>query len=63
MSEGAGKGDTPRPKSISEKEYQKRYDDAFGQKPYWFETKKHKKWLKEAEKIKQQENKNDLKCN
>ena len=44
----AGKGDTPRPKSISEEEYQKKFRDVFGNKLSWFETEEHKKWVEEA---------------
>jgi len=49
MNGEAGKGDKPRPKSISESEYLKRYEKAFGKTKLWFETQEHKNWVKEAE--------------
>jgi hypothetical protein len=45
-----GKGDRPRPKSVTEEVFAKRFDDAFGHKPSWFETSEHKKFLEEVEK-------------
>lgn len=50
MTGEAGKGDTRRPRSISDKEYSKAYDRVFGKKPRWFETKEHKEWVKKARK-------------
>ena len=50
-----GKGDKPRPKSISEKEYSKRYEDAFGKKRPWW-ARRNKDWLEEAKKIKEKDN-------
>lgn len=43
MSEGAGKGDKPRPKSISEKEYGRKYELIFGKKKPWWSSKEHQK--------------------
>jgi hypothetical protein len=52
MNGESGKGDTPRPKSISDKEYSQKYDRAFGKKPRWFETPKHRRWAERARKEK-----------
>ena len=38
----AGKGDSPRPKSISDKEYTKNFERIFGKKIMWWEKKKVK---------------------
>lgn len=52
MGEGAGKGDKPRPKSISQKEYEERFEQVFGKKREYWETQEHQKWVEEVEKIK-----------
>lgn len=52
MAEGSGKGDSPRPKSISEKEYAKRFEKVFGKKDSYYDSKAHKKWVEEAKKLK-----------
>jgi len=44
-----GKGDKPRPKSVTEEVFAKRFDDAFGHKPSWFETDDHQKFVEEVE--------------
>ena len=46
----AGKGDSPRPKSISDKEYTLNFEKAFGKKKPWWACKKHKKWMEQVEK-------------
>ena len=48
---GAGKGDKPRPRQVSDKVYTKNYEQIFGKKRNWWER-RDQKWLKEAEKMK-----------
>lgn len=43
----AGKGDKPRPKSISEKDYARKYEEAFGKRIPWWATEEHQEWVKE----------------
>jgi len=47
---GSGKGHSPRPKSISEEDFSKKYDQAFGKKLPWWATDEHKKWVMKIEK-------------
>lgn len=53
MNGQAGKGDSPRPKSISEKQYAKNYERAFGKRIPWWAKKEHQEWLDEITKEKQ----------
>lgn len=50
----AGKGDKPRPKSISDDEYRRRFDEAFGNRKEWWETEEHEQWVKESQQIRQE---------
>ena len=43
MDGNPGKGDSPRPKSISEAEYGKKYEQIFGKKVPWWATEQHQK--------------------
>lgn len=45
----AGKGDKRRPCQIPYTEYARKFDDAFGKRKNWWETKEHQEWVKEAE--------------
>jgi hypothetical protein len=47
--EGAGKGDKRRPCQISEQQYAKNYEAAFGKQTPWWSRPDHLAWVKEAE--------------
>lgn len=58
MNGEAGKGDTPRPKSISDKEFTHNFETVFGKKKNWWQKRNHQKWVKEAKQIKNKDNAN-----
>ena len=52
-----GKGDKPRPKSISEKEFKKKFEQAFGSKKAWWETEEHQQLVEEMKEEQKQHSK------
>lgn len=55
----AGKGDTPRPKSVSEEVFTKNFESAFGKKDIWWRSKDHQDWVEEAKKMKEKDEKTE----
>lgn len=57
MGEGAGKGDTPRPKSVSDKKFAENFESVFGKKDIWWKSKEHQEWVEEVRKMKEEDEK------
>ena len=50
MASEAGKGDSPRPKSVSNEEYARNYERIFGRKRSWWEERDARKTPSQVEK-------------